>query len=312
MTTAMTVDEMKRLLAERAALVEAALATCLHDADIPETLLSAMEYSLQAGGKRLRPVLCLTTASLFGLPTAQVLPFACGIECIHTYSLIHDDLPAMDNDDLRRGKPTNHKVHGEAMAILAGDGLLTEAFRLMGQAQGIQAENVLQAVTTMAAAAGAAGMVGGQALDMQYEQRADITLPMLRGMHARKTGALIQASCLCGAILAGATAEARAAMAGYGAALGVAFQIADDILDEIGDTAVMGKTAGSDRERGKTTYVSLVGVERSRELACQAADEAAAQLDRLVTPGLVTPGHAPGAEAGFLAALCRYVVERAC
>ncbi|AGW14525.1 putative geranyltranstransferase [Megalodesulfovibrio gigas DSM 1382 = ATCC 19364] len=297
----MSAEAMKQLLAERAALVETALRTCLHDADIPAPLLQAMEYSLHAGGKRLRPVLCLTAASLFGLDAAVVMPFACGIECIHTYSLIHDDLPAMDNDDLRRGKPTNHKVFGEAMAILAGDGLLTEAFRRMAGVQGVAPGRVLQAVAAMAAAAGAAGMVGGQALDMGYEKRTDITLPMLRDMHARKTGALIQASCLCGALLAGADEADQARLAGYGAALGVAFQIADDILDEVGDTAVMGKAAGSDRERGKTTYVSLVGLEKSRELACQAADEAAAQLHSW-----------QGRDAAFLTALCRYVVDRAC
>ncbi|MCA1945361.1 MAG: polyprenyl synthetase family protein [Desulfovibrio sp.] len=300
-THPMTPETMKGLLAHRAAQVEAALRTCLHQADIPAPLLEAMEYSLHAGGKRLRPVLCLTAASLFGLSPEAVLPFACGIECIHTYSLIHDDLPAMDNDDLRRGKPTNHKVFGEATAILAGDGLLTEAFRLMGRTRGVAAENLLQAISTMATAAGAAGMVGGQTLDMAYEQRTDITLPLLRDMHARKTGALIRAACHCGAILAGAPEADQHRLASYGAALGVAFQIADDVLDEVGDTAVMGKSAGSDRHRGKTTYVSLVGLAQSRDLACQAADEAAAHLQCY-----------QGEEAAFLTALCRYVVDRAC
>lgn len=285
--------------------IDAALATCLEHRHIPESLKDAMAYSLKAGGKRLRPALCLTAASLFAMEKEALMPFACGIECIHTYSLIHDDLPAMDDDDLRRGKPTNHTVYGEAMAILAGDGLLSEAFSFMGEvAQGenaIPPARVLRAILTMARAAGAAGMVGGQALDMNYEQRQDVTLEMLTDMHARKTGALIQAACECGAILAGASEANVQRMGAYGAALGMAFQIADDILDVTGDTAVMGKPAGSDMEQGKTTYVSLVGLEKSRELACQAADDAAAQL----------AGFA-GDNAAFLKALSHYVVHRAC
>jgi geranylgeranyl diphosphate synthase type II len=276
-------DSDKELVRLRAARVEAHLAACLKDRAIPERLLAAMEYSLLAGGKRLRPILCLSCAALCGLEESRALPFAASIELIHTYSLIHDDLPAMDNDDLRRGKPTNHKVFDEATAILAGDGLLTEAFVIMA-ATPLPPERVLAALGELARAAGAAGMVGGQMLDMEYTGSGKADIRELAAMHARKTGALIKASCLCGGLLAGAGPERVAALARYGAAFGAAFQIVDDILDVLGTAEQLGKTPGKDAAQGKLAYPSLVGIERSRELALEQARLAQACLDAFSGP----------------------------
>ncbi len=291
---------VKQELRRRALSVEQFLENCLRECDTPETLLQAMEYSLLGGGKRLRPCLCLTVAELFGLDQDAAMPFAAAFECIHTYSLIHDDLPAMDDDDLRRGKPSCHKAFGEAQAILAGDGLNTEAFRLMAQARA-PGENVVRAIYLAAEAAGAAGMVGGQVLDMQYTGKQAVTLEMLRAMHAQKTGALIRAACECGAALAGASLQDQARLRDYGAALGVAFQIVDDILDEVGDEKTLGKPVGSDREQGKTTYVTLVGLEQSRELANVSKDAALAALEPF----------ADRPQAAFLTRLTQFVVDRA-
>ncbi len=296
----MTSQEMKALLAARGAAVEQYLAHCLNDRGIPPRLQAAMEYSLMAGGKRLRPVLCQTCACLCGADAATVLPFAASIEMIHTYSLIHDDLPAMDNDDLRRGKPSNHKAFDEATAILAGDALLTDAFAFMLSLP-LPAADLARAAACVAGAAGSAGMVGGQMLDMEYTGRHDVTLDQLRGMHSLKTGALLRASCVSGALLTGAQADRVDAISRYGAALGVAFQIADDILDVTADTATLGKPAGSDVEQGKNTYPALVGLEKSRELA-QAQADAAVEAVRIFN----------GPEAEFLRALATYVVSRAC
>jgi len=268
--------------------------------NVPDGLLSAMEYSLQAGGKRLRPALCLTFAELFGADRAAVMPFAAGFECIHTYSLIHDDLPAMDNDDLRRGKPSNHKVFGEAGAILAGDGLLTEAFGSMALAfPAVAADRVLPALAEAARAAGSAGMVGGQYLDMEYTARPGVCLDDVARMQALKTGALLTASCVCGAMLAGADADGLARSRRYGEAVGAAFQIVDDILDEVGDAATLGKPVGSDREQGKNTYPSLIGLDASRRLAEERSREAVAALTPYAGPAAV-----------FLRELARYIVER--
>ena len=277
------VDACMELVRLRAARVEAYLETCLKERAIPERLLAAMEYSLLAGGKRLRPVLCLSCAVMCGEEEARVLPFAASIELIHSYSLIHDDLPAMDNDDLRRGKPTNHKVFGEATAILAGDGLLTEAFVSMADAP-LPPERVLAALGELARAAGAAGMVGGQMLDMEYTGAGKADIQELAAMHARKTGALLKASCLCGGLLAGADAEQVAALARYGAAFGAAFQIVDDILDVTGTAEQLGKTPGKDTTQGKLTYPVLLGLERSRELALEQARLAQSSLDMFSSP----------------------------
>ena len=278
------------------------LSSCLKNRGIPPRLLEAMEYSLLAGGKRLRPALCLAVCDLLGGKREAVLPFAAALEIIHTYTLIHDDLPAMDNDDLRRGKPTNHVVFGEATAILAGDGLLTEAFWFMAQAaaMGAKPARVLEAIAEAATATGASGTVGGQILDMAFTGQTGVSLDELADMHARKTGQLFKISCLAGAILADADATACARLAAYGAALGAAFQIADDILDETADTAVLGKPAGSDAACGKTTYPALLGLERSRAMAANKAKEAVACL-----------ADYQGAQADFLCELATYAVNRA-
>lgn len=297
----LTTREMKEMLGLTAGSVEQYLENCLRERAIPASLLLAMEYSLHAGGKRLRPVLCLTVARLFGLQPEHVMPFAAAIECIHTYSLIHDDLPAMDDDDLRRGKPSNHKMFDEATAILAGDGLLTEAFVLMSEvAENIPAERVVQSIGDLARSAGSSGMVGGQQLDMAYTGREDVNYEELRAMHAMKTGALIRSSCVCGAVLAGAATEDVEKLRNYGADIGAAFQIVDDVLDIVGDEALLGKPVGSDIEEGKTTYPGLLGLDRSRALAQEHVDNAIAQLDGF-----------SGAEADFLRALAQYIVDRA-
>lgn len=295
----MSTVEMKKLLQERATLVEDFLSRKAQNSAVPERLTSAMRYSLDAGGKRLRPVLCLTVAAMCGLDVQKALPFAAAIEMIHTYSLIHDDLPAMDNDDLRRGKPSNHKAFDEATAILSGDGLLTDAFSMMTQTP-VAPESLLPAIAELAGAAGSAGMVGGQMWDMLFTGKSQITFDELRLMHSMKTGALIRASCLCGAILAGAENQQQTNIAIYGQELGVAFQIADDILDVTADTATLGKPAASDVAQGKNTYPSMFGLEKSRELASEHCKKAQLALASFT-----------GRDADFLLALAAYSVTRA-
>ena len=290
----MSTEAMKALLKERGKLVESYLATCLDGQEMPPRLRESMLYSLQAGGKRLRPVLCLSCAALCGLQPAAVLPFASAIEMVHTYSLIHDDLPAMDDDDLRRGKPSNHKAFDEATAILAGDALLTDAFAHMCRVE-LPAGQVLRAVAEFARAAGSSGMVGGQEWDMLYTGLPPVGMAELRRMHAMKTGALLRASCVCGALLAGAADDVCERIGRYGAALGVAFQIADDVLDVVSDTAT-----GSDAAQGKNTYPALVGLDESRRLAREQADAACAALTGFSGP-----------EAEFLRALAGYTITRA-
>ena len=270
--------EVKTRLAEEARIVERGLGGCLERFAMPEGLRAAMRYSLMAGGKRIRPVLFLLSARLHGLEAEQIMPFAAGLECIHTYSLIHDDLPAMDDDDLRRGRPSSHKQFDEATAILAGDALLTDAFALMTEVRGIPPERVLAAIRAVALAAGSPGMVGGQFLDMRYTAGQGIGLEELATMQAMKTGALLQVACTAGAILGGADEAGLAAMRAYGASLGAAFQIADDILDAVGDEKSLGKPVGSDAAKEKTTYVSLAGLEKSRVLAQDKAAQATAAL----------------------------------
>jgi len=302
---------VKAELARRAAEVEAWLASCLRGRGIPQRLLASMEYSLLAGGKRLRPALVLTFARLFGAEGANVMPFAAALELIHTYSLIHDDLPAMDDDDLRRGKPSNHKQFDEATAILAGDGLLTESFSLMFScAEGgrVPAPRLVRAAQAVAVAAGSGGMVGGQALDMEYTARQGVGFDELRAMHALKTGALITAACVAGALLAGAEPPQVRRAKEYGENVGAAFQIADDILDVVGDTKTLGKPAGSDERQGKTTYPSLLGLEKSRALANERAEAAVAALNEL--SGMGEADGLDGREADFLRALALYIVER--
>lgn len=238
----------------------------------------AMIYSLMAGGKRLRPILLMATAEALGKKGYNYLPVACGLEMIHTYSLIHDDLPCMDNDDYRRGRLTNHKVYGEAMALLAGDGLLTLAFEVMLEQRNTDPVVLINTVREVAMCAGNFGMVGGQALDLEYEGKA-ITAEELRKLHAGKTGALFVAAIRGGAQLAGATDQQLLALTKFADLLGLAFQITDDILDVTGTQEELGKPIGSDEKNHKSTYVSLYGLEASQALAEKTITEALTVLD---------------------------------
>ncbi|HUW60156.1 MAG TPA: farnesyl diphosphate synthase [Candidatus Bathyarchaeia archaeon] len=257
----------------------------------PGTLVDAIRYSLFAGGKRVRPALALGAAELICGDDAVALPAACALEMIHTYSLIHDDLPAMDDDDLRRGKPTLHKVYGEALAILAGDALSTMAFDVLTESGNVRV------IRELAVAAGVSGMAGGQVLDLESEGKR-VSLEELRVLHAKKTGALIRVAVRCGGILAGADEAQLADLTWYGEHVGLAFQIADDVLDVIGAEDVMGKRAGSDAAKDKSTYPALLGVEESQRLANKAAERAVAALAKF------------GSEADIFRALARYIVER--
>ncbi len=263
-------------------------------------VVEAMRYSISAGGKRVRPILLMAACDTAGGDHSQVLPAACALECVHTYSLIHDDLPAMDDDDLRRGKPTCHKAFGEAVAILAGDALLTYAFELMAhQDLGKYAapQTVLRAVAVFAQAAGVSGMVGGQTADILFEGK-PIDAETLAFIHTHKTGALIRASVEMGAILGGATHEQVQKLKGYGTALGLAFQVVDDLLDVVGDQEKLGKPVGSDIKNEKATYPALFGIEEARRKATSLKDEALACLEKF------------GPEAEPLRAIATYVVKR--
>ncbi|MBR1579242.1 MAG: polyprenyl synthetase family protein [Selenomonadaceae bacterium] len=262
-----------------------------------QTLFDAMEYSLMSGGKRLRPILLMAAADAIDGSGEKFLTTAAAIEMIHTYSLIHDDLPAMDDDDYRRGKLTNHKVFGEATAILAGDALLTLAFEVMLRQEGVAASTMLRVVNEFARAAGSAGMVGGQAIDLQSEGKT-ITLEELRCMHMGKTGALFRASVRSGAILAGATEDQLAALTEYAEQFGLAFQITDDVLDFVGDEQMLGKPTGSDARNQKSTYVTLTSIDSARKLAEQTIDGAVESLSAF------------GTEAEFLRELVRYLISR--
>ena len=264
---------------------------------INQTLFDAMSYSLLSGGKRLRPILLMAAADAVASDGEKFLTVSTAIEMIHTYSLIHDDLPAMDNDDYRRGKLTNHKVFGEATAILAGDGLLTLAFEVMLRQEGVSSSTLLKVVDEFARAAGMSGMVGGQAIDLQSEGKT-ITLDELRQMHLGKTGALFRASIRSGAILAGASTEQLAALTDYAESFGLAFQITDDILDFEGDEKMLGKPIGSDARNQKSTYVTLTSIDSARNLAAQTVDDAVGSLNIF------------GAEADFLRELVRYLLNR--
>jgi len=253
----------------------------------PRVLYDAMRYSLDAGGKRLRPILTLAAAEAVARPSSTAaraielaLPAACAVELIHTYSLIHDDLPAMDDDSLRRGRPTNHVVYGDGMAILAGDGLLTEAFALLSlePRDPDLASRKIRAIHTIASAAGASGMVGGQAIDLLAVGSSTFDEYSLQDMHARKTGALIRAAAVAGAIMGGGGNEAIDAVDEFGRHLGLAFQIVDDILDVEGDAKDLGKTAGKDAKAGKPTYPSTYGLDESRRLAAERHDDAMTAL----------------------------------
>lgn len=241
-----------------------------------ERLQEAMAYSLLSGGKRIRPVLVLEVCRLFGGEPEKALPFACGLEMVHTYSLIHDDLPCMDDDDLRRGRPTNHKVFGECMAVLAGDGLLTAAFETLTAAE-LSPEQLVRGVQCLSRAAGPAGMVGGQVLDTTGEGK-PLTYEEITQIERLKTGCMIEAAARLGAIAAGSTKEQEEAAARYARSIGLAFQIRDDLLDVLGDEAEFGKPIGSDAANEKTTFVTLKGVEGCQKLIEELTEEAVAQL----------------------------------
>lgn len=244
----------------------------------------AIRYSLEAGGKRVRPILCLLAAESVCGSIEAALSGALALECLHTYSLIHDDLPAMDNDDLRRGKPTCHVAFGEAHAILAGDGLQAEAFAVLASDATISAEARVEAITLLAEASGWRGMVGGQALDLEGETLRTYGLEHLKTIHRLKTGALLRASLEMGAVLGGASTTFREALRDAGAALGLAFQIQDDILDATSDAAALGKRAGKDAEKGKITYPALLGLEGARRALAEATENALCHLQSLPRP----------------------------
>jgi geranylgeranyl diphosphate synthase type II len=247
-------------------------------------LFEAMEYSLLAGGKRLRPILAFEFCRICGADWKVAAPFAAAIEMIHTYSLIHDDLPSMDNDDLRRGRPTNHKVYGEAMAILAGDALLTDAFAVAATAQLAQPQDMAFAISVLSECAGSLGMVGGQVLDICSEER-ECTEEEILNIQSRKTGALINAACVLGVIAAGGTEEQIDAAASFAGALGIAFQIRDDMLDVIGTKDEMGKGVGTDAE--KNTFVQLYGLEKCEELVRKYTDTALSALEAFDDNGIL-------------------------
>ena len=295
----MTFD-LAAYLAERRRLTDEALDIYLPLAgELPPRLHEAMRYSLFCGGKRLRPILVYAGAEAVGGSLEWVTPLACAVECIHTFSLIHDDLPAIDNDDLRRGSPTSHVVYGEAMAILAGDALLALAFDLIGECRVFVPEGrVLDALVMVARASGTRGMVGGQVSDIESEGLSDIDEATVASIHARKTGALLLASLLSGARLCGATPAQERALHIYGTQTGLAFQITDDILDLEGDVEKLGKPLGSDLKQDKATYPKILGIPASRALARRASDTALAALEDF------------GPSAEPLRALAHYIVER--
>ena len=273
--------DLKAYLEERRAQVDSALDEYFPKGDgLTTKLIEAMRYSLFAGGKRLRPILCVAAAEAVGGVGERVLPVACALEFIHTYSLIHDDLPMMDDDDLRRGKPTNHKVFGEAIALLAGDGLLTEAFSLMTSpkaTKNIEPAGLLKVTQLIAVAAGCKGMVGGQVVDMLWEGK-NAEFETVKFLHTHKTGAMIRASVTSGAIAAGAQESVVQRFSSYGHKIGLAFQISDDILDVEGDSEIMGKMAGADEQKGKTTYPSVLGMDESKKIQDALVQEAVHDL----------------------------------
>ncbi|MDD4169027.1 MAG: polyprenyl synthetase family protein [Desulfotomaculaceae bacterium] len=290
--------DFEEVLMKRALVVDEALELYLPPADAyPPLIHQAMRYSVKSGGKRIRPVLVLAVAEVVGGQAEDVLPAACALEMIHCYSLIHDDLPAMDNDDYRRGKPTSHKVYGEAIAVLAGDALLTLAFSLLAALGNASPANVVKVISEIASAAGTFGMIGGQVVDT-FSAGESITASTLEYIHKHKTGALYRAAVRTGAILAGAEERKLAELTRYAKHLGLAFQIKDDILDVEGDEAVLGKPVGSDFKNKKVTYTSVFGIEQARGKAQQATAEALAALESF------------GGEADFLRQLVWFVINR--
>ncbi|HSB07695.1 MAG TPA: farnesyl diphosphate synthase [Thermodesulfobacteriota bacterium] len=295
--------DIQKYLEEKKAVVEAALDLCVpKEVEFPISLHQAIRHSLFAGGKRIRPILSIASFEAVGGKGDGILPFACALEMIHTYSLIHDDLPAMDNDDYRRGKPTCHKLFGEAIAILAGDGLLAEAFRLMSHRSHWDPlpcgqEVALDMIHEVAQAAGISGIVGGQVVDIESEGK-EVDLATVQYIHSHKTGAMIKASVKVGAGLGGGDEETLKVFAYYGEKAGHAFQIADDILNVVGKAELMGKKTGSDRSRGKATYPSVLGLEESKRKARELVESA---IDALIPYG---------PEADPLRDIARFIVTR--
>lgn len=289
--------DLKTYLAEHATQVEAALDRSL-PVVYPAKIYEAMRYSLMAGGKRLRPILCLATCEMLDAPASLAMPTACALEMVHTMSLIHDDLPAMDNDDYRRGKLTNHKVYGEDVAVLAGDALLTYAFEYIAtQTVGAPPKQVLKVIADLGKAVGAAGLVGGQVVDLDSEGKA-IDEDTLTYIHIHKTAALLEVSVTSAAILADASAATIERLRRYAQRIGLAFQIVDDVLDITATSEELGKSAGKDVAAQKATYPSLWGLDVSKQKANQLVDEAIAQLDEF------------GEKARPLIAIAQYITAR--
>lgn len=288
---------LKAYCAEKTALIDKKLLEIMGNDYESTVIYQSMHYSLMAGGKRLRPILLMAAADAVGHSGVDYLQVACGLEMIHTYSLIHDDLPAMDNDDYRRGKLTNHKVYGDGMAILAGDGLLTAAFETMLAQPNVKAETLLKAVSIIAKAAGPDGMVGGQAIDLESEEKI-LDAAALQDMHRKKTGALFIAALTAGAVLAEANEKQIQDLFRYGDKFGLTFQITDDILDINGIQEEMGKPVGSDLKNHKSTYVSLYGIKGAEKMAAEAAEEALSVLESF------------GPQADILREFVKYVVTR--
>lgn len=289
---------MKEILSEQIKAIDEYLEKYLPRKNNPQSIIyDSMRYSVFAGGKRLRPMLMLNVCKMCGGDMKDVIPFACAIEFIHTYSLIHDDLPSMDNDDLRRGMPTSHIKFGEATAILAGDALLNRAFEIVSEYDGNKPNRAIKAINMLAVSSGADGMIGGQIVDMQSEGK-EISLDELKYLHLNKTGAIIRSACTVGALMSDATEREIEAIDEFAKNLGVAFQIQDDILDVIGDENELGKPIGSDSDEGKNTYVALVGLEKSKELALEYSQKAKRSLEMF------------GEKADFLVKLTDYLTNR--
>ena len=289
--------DFEKYLKETKKVIEEALDSSLSP-EKPEILRESMRYSLLAGGKRIRPILCLTSCSLAGGDPKLAVPTAVAIEMIHTMSLIHDDLPAMDNDDLRRGRPTNHKVYGDAIAILAGDALLTRAFEMVSlRSPNVDPKRLLNVVGELSLVAGAPGLVGGQVVDLECEGK-KVDLETLEYIHLHKTGALLKACVRTGAMIAGADEKLLTALTSYAEGIGLAFQIIDDILDVTASSETLGKTAGKDLLADKTTYPKLLGLEESKKRALNLVKKA----KEAITPW--------GKDAKYLLSLADFITNR--
>ncbi|MDB3085033.1 farnesyl-diphosphate synthase [Clostridioides difficile] len=292
--------EFKQCLKEKASFIENVLKEYMpKEEGYQKTVIEAMNYSLSAGGKRLRPILTLEACKVVGGNEEEAIPFAMAIEMIHTYSLIHDDLPALDNDDLRRGRPTNHKIYGEAMGILAGDALLNYAFEVMlsGSINKENPEKYLKAINEIAKGAGIYGMIGGQVVDVESENK-QIEKEKLDYIHMNKTAAMMVGCMRAGATIGGANSEQMEEITKYAKNIGLSFQIVDDILDIVGDEAKLGKKVGSDIENHKSTYPSLLGLDKSKEIAYNLIDEAKKSIEKLSD------------DVDFLKGLAEYIIDR--